>query len=187
MKACIRGLMSLALFGSVLWLGIPYLPPIAHTPFYSIYLTMQEPPRALPIPVMGVKPSQLTDTWNAARSNNRRHEGIDIFARRGTLVESTTEGIILSVGTNTLGGKVVWVLGPGGQRHYYAHLDRYAAIEAGDRVVPGAEIGYVGNTGNAKSTPPHLHYGIYTGAGAINPYPLLKTLTAPATEATFKQ
>jgi murein DD-endopeptidase MepM/ murein hydrolase activator NlpD len=65
------------------------------------------------------------------------------------------------------------VLGPGGQRHYYAHLDRFAGVFAGMRVQAGTLLGYVGNSGNAKGTPPHLHYGIYTASGAINPYPLL--------------
>lgn len=174
MRKASRFVVAVLVLASIVWLGWPHLPPIARTPFYSVYLSFQESPRSLPIPVKDVKSSQLADTWNAARSDNRLHQGIDIFVRRGTPVLSTTEGIILNVGTNNLGGKVVWVLGPGGQRHYYAHLDHYAAIQPGDRVVPGSEIGYVGNTGNARGTSPHLHYGIYTGSGAINPYPMLK-------------
>lgn len=171
-------LIAISIFlTSAAWLGRPYFPPIARTPFYAIYLTFQEPPRALPIPIKSVKSSQLVDTWNAARGNNRLHQGIDIFARRGTPVQSTTEGIVLRVDTNNLGGKVVWVLGPGDQRHYYAHLDDYADISAGDTVVPGSELGYVGNSGNARGTSTHLHYGIYTRTGAINPYPLLKALS----------
>ena len=63
--------------------------------------------------------------------------------------------------------------GPGGQRHYYAHLDRYPDLTAGEWVNSGDVVGYVGDSGNAKGTPTHLHYGIYTAAGAINPYPLL--------------
>lgn len=175
MLKALRGVIVLAVLVTVAWFGWPYLPPIAQTPFYSVYLRFQEAPVALPSPIKSIKSSQLVDTWNAARSNNRLHEGIDIFARRGTPVLSTTEGIVLSAGTNNLGGKVVWVLGPGGQRHYYAHLDQYAEIKAGDILVPGSKIGYVGNTGNARGTSPHLHYGIYTGSGAVNPYPLLKT------------
>jgi peptidoglycan LD-endopeptidase LytH len=174
MYKLLRGILILTCCASLAWLAMPYLPPIAQTPFYAIYLTFQEPPDVLPVPVKNIRSAQLTDTWNAARGNNRVHQGIDIFARRGTPVLSTTEGIVLRVGTNNLGGNVVWVLGPGGHRHYYAHLDRYAAIASGDRVVPGSEIGYVGNTGNARNTPAHLHYGIYTVSGAMNPYPLLK-------------
>lgn len=174
MRISLFSVLLLAAVASLLWLGRSYLPPIANTPFYSVYLTFQKAPLTLPVPVESVKPSQLVDTWNAARSNNRLHQGIDIFARRGTPVISTTEGIVLRVGTNNLGGKVVWVLGPGGHRHYYAHLDRYAQIGAGDKVLPGSEIGYVGNSGNARGTSAHLHYGIYTNTGAVNPYPFLK-------------
>jgi peptidoglycan LD-endopeptidase LytH len=148
----------------------PWLDDVA----YAIRLGSLPAPAALPVPVAGVRPVQLADTWGGARSGGRRHEGIDIFAKRGTPVLSSTEGIVLRVGTNRLGGQVVWVLGPGGQRHYYAHLDRYGDVRAGMRVRTGSILGYVGNTGNAATTPPHLHYGIYTAGGAINPYPLLK-------------
>jgi len=80
------------------------------------------------------------------------------------------------VGTNNLGGQVVWVTGPDLTHHYYAHLENYAEnITAGDWIEAGEVIGYVGNTGNARGTPPHLHYGIYiNGQGAINPYPYLE-------------
>ena len=131
--------------------------------------------RPLPVPVKGVKANQLSDTWGAARSSGRKHEGIDIFASRGTEVLSTTQGIVRKVGTNNLGGKVIWVTGPDLSQHYYAHLDDYAAhIQARDWVEVGEVLGYVGNTGNAKNTPPHLHYGIYLSGGAVNPYPYLK-------------
>ena len=130
-------------------------------------------PNLLRVPVSGVSVKRLVNTWGGIRSGNRRHEGIDIFARRGTPVIATTVGMVSMVGTNTLGGNVVWVLGPGGERHYYAHLDRYAAIEEGQDVMIGDTLGFVGNTGNARTTPPHLHYGIYTDSGAINPYPRL--------------
>lgn len=76
-------------------------------------------------------------------------------------------------GDNVLGGHVLWVLGPGGQRHYYAHLEGFSPLSVGERIHAGTVLGYVGNTGNAKTTPPHLHYGIYGHAGAINPFPLL--------------
>jgi murein DD-endopeptidase MepM/ murein hydrolase activator NlpD len=67
----------------------------------------------------------------------------------------------------------VAVFGPAGHTHYYAHLDQFAGAGRGDRVQVGTVLGTVGNTGNARTTPPHLHYGIYTDSGAINPYPLL--------------
>lgn len=157
-----------------IWLGWPIVQSVLEPMFYGLRLVRMPAPTALPVPVQGVRASALRDTWGGARSGGRRHEGIDIFARRDTPVLSTTEGIVSRVGTNSLGGKVVWVIGPGGQRHYYAHLNGYASIQAGQRVQPGSVLGYVGNTGNAQGTPPHLHYGIYTGKGAINPYPLLR-------------
>ncbi len=127
-------------------------------------------PVALPNPVPG---AALTDTWGGARSGGRRHEGIDIFAKRNTPIRATTRGVVLRVGENALGGRTVMILGPGGQRHYYAHLERYPDLERGDWVEAGDTVGYVGDSGNAKGTPPHLHYGIYEAGGAINPYPLL--------------
>ena len=133
-------------------------------------------PASLPVPVAGVRAGQLTDTWGAARSGGRSHEGIDVFAPRGTAVTSTTRGLVVRRGENRLGGRVVSVLGPGGQFHYYAHLDDWGPVAVGDWVEPGSVLGEVGNTGNARGTPPHLHYGIYQAGGAVNPYPLL---TAP--------
>ena len=132
----------------------------------------QDPPQpnSLPNPIIE---AHLTDTWGAARSNGRSHEGIDIFAPRGTPIHSTTPGIVRKVGTNALGGKIVSILGPGGVSHYYAHLEDYADINPGDWVETGEVIGYVGDSGNAKGTPTHVHYGIYTASGAVNPYPLL--------------
>jgi len=140
-------------------------------------LSWQDAPVSLPVPVQGVAPRRLADTWGAARSGGRTHQGIDIFAKRGTPVLAATEGVVTRIGENTLGGQVVWVMGPGRQMHYYAHLDGYADIRRGQLVAPGDVLGFVGNTGNAKGTPPHLHYGIYAGGGALNPYPLL---TAPS-------
>jgi peptidoglycan LD-endopeptidase LytH len=68
---------------------------------------------------------------------------------------------------------VVWILGPGLERHYYAHLKRYAAFRGGDRVEAGDIIGYPGNTGDARGGPAHLHYGIYRHGAAQTPYPRL--------------
>lgn len=128
----------------------------------------------LPIPVDGVRLQQLADTWGAPRSGGRRHEGIDIFAPRGREIRSATDGVVFTVGKNRLGGQVVWVLGPGGQWHYYAHLDRYSDVKEGEVIRAGRVVGYCGDSGNAKGTPCHLHYGIYTFRGdALNPFPLL--------------
>jgi murein DD-endopeptidase MepM/ murein hydrolase activator NlpD len=148
--------------------------PLVKTSLYRLRLVGMPAPVCLMVPVQEVRISALRNTWHAKRDGGRRrHEGIDIFASRGTPVRATIEGIVTRVGSSSLGGKVVWTLGPGGQRHYYAHLDGYAGVHAGQRIQAGTILGYVGNTGNARGTPAHLHYGIYTSAGAINPFPLL--------------
>ena len=168
---------------AILVLGYWAFGPSLDRLIYTIKLAAMPNPAALPVPVKGVLARQLSDTWGGARSEGRKHEGIDIFAKRGTPVLSSTEGIVVAVGLNRLGGQVVWVMGPGGQRHYYAHLDRYADVEAGMRIEAGRVLGYVGTTGNAKGTPPHLHYGVYGVGGAINPYPLLRATPAADSSA----
>jgi murein DD-endopeptidase MepM/ murein hydrolase activator NlpD len=148
--------------------------PVLRHPFVVVSLWRSSMPPRVRIPVEGVAEESLVDTWGAARSEGRHHEGIDIFAPRGTRVISATRGIILVVGTNRLGGRVVEVLGPGLVWHYYAHLDRYAAIHAGQVVQAGEVLGYVGDSGNAKGTPCHLHYGMYVPPHhAVDPYPFL--------------
>jgi murein DD-endopeptidase MepM/ murein hydrolase activator NlpD len=166
------------LLAAVLILGYALLEPWLRHMLYAIRLAGMPAPASLAMPVQGVLPRALRDTWHAARGEGRKHEGIDIFARRGTPVLAATEGIVLRVGSNRLGGLVVWVLGPAGQRHYYAHLDGYADVHAGMRVAPGRVLGYVGDSGNARGTPPHLHYGVYEAGGALNPYPLLRAGSA---------
>jgi murein DD-endopeptidase MepM/ murein hydrolase activator NlpD len=162
-------LVAILLVGAYALVG-PYL----DRAMYAMRLASMPAPEFVTMPVRGVRPKALRDTWHGARSGGRKHEGIDIFARRGTEVQSATEGIVLRVGTNQLGGLVVWVLGPGAQRHYYAHLDRFADVSTGMQIKAGTVLGYVGNTGNAAATPPHLHYGVYETGGAINPYPVLQ-------------
>jgi murein DD-endopeptidase MepM/ murein hydrolase activator NlpD len=133
-----------------------------------------EPDQKLAMPVQGVSRNQVADTWHAARDGDRRHEGQDIFASRGTPVLSATEGYIVNVGENKLGGQTVSVVGAGGRVYYYAHLDSYAPhIAAGDHVTTQTVLGYVGTTGNAAGTPPHLHFGVYATGSALNPLPLL--------------
>ncbi|MGQ4661231.1 peptidoglycan DD-metalloendopeptidase family protein [Lysobacter sp. F6437] len=132
-------------------------------------------PVSLPMPVDGVAVGAVADTWGAARDTDRRHEGVDIFAERGTAVASTTRGVISAVREGGLGGRQVWVLGPGMERHYYAHLDGWAAgLSKGGVVLPGDLLGFVGDSGNARGTPTHLHYGIYGDGGALDPLPRLR-------------
>ena len=143
-------------------------------PFSEARLVLTLPDALLANPVRGVKVHQIADTWHAARSGERRHEGQDIFAPRGTPVLSATEGMVIRVGENTLGGHTVSVLGAGGRVYYYAHLDHYAdGLSLGKEVTTETVLGYVGTSGNARGTPPHLHFGIYSPEGAVNPLPLL--------------
>jgi murein DD-endopeptidase MepM/ murein hydrolase activator NlpD len=115
------------------------------------------------------------NSWATSREGGRHHEGIDIFAPSDTPVRSATRGLVTRVGTNRLGGQVVWVLGPGLESRYYAHLNRFADVHRGDIVSAGDTLGYVGRTGNARGTPFHLHYGVYRHGKAENPYPRLVT------------
>ena len=150
--------------------------PVLRHPMEFLRLVRMPAPTDVQVPVMNVSRKQIPNSWGLPRSGGRSHQGVDIFAPRGTPVLSATEGIVLRVGTNKLGGQVINVLGPGRQVHYYAHLDRYGGFKAGDIVHAGNILGYVGNTGNARDTPSHLHYGVYDPLrGAINPWPLLKS------------
>lgn len=143
-------------------------------------LYSQEPDRRIAMPLEDVSKRQVADTWGAPRGTGRSHEGQDIFAPKGTPVLSATRGLVYNIGENNLGGQTVSVIGAGGRVYYYAHLDAYApGLKEGDRVTTRTVLGYVGTTGNAQGTPPHLHFGIYTGTGAINPLPLLTDRTAP--------
>jgi len=134
-----------------------------------------EPDQQLAMPVAGVSKDKVNDSWHAPRNGGeRQHEGQDIFAPRGTPVLSATDGYVVSVAENKLGGRTVSVVGAAGIIYYYAHLDRYADdIGVGNRVTPETVLGYVGTTGNAAGTAPHLHLGVYSSGGAINPLPLL--------------
>lgn len=122
-------------------------------------------------PVSGAGNKDMQSFWGAGRDAGRRsHEGIDIFASRGTPVVAAIDGHITSVGEKGLGGKQVWLRDPKrSQSLYYAHLDSIEPI-SGRSVKRGDTLGYVGNTGNARTTSPHLHFGIYKNyQGAIDP------------------
>jgi len=139
----------------------------------------KEPDAQLLMPVAGVRTSQVADTWGAPRGGGRLHEGQDIFAPSGTPIFAATDGFVWRKGTSRLGGMVVWLVGAGARRYYYAHLSAYGDIEEGDMVTTDTIIGYVGNTGNARTTPPHLHFGVYFGSRrtcnrvVIDPLPLI--------------
>lgn|GEM_PF-2706882 len=126
----------------------------------------------LAFPVSGNK-STIGSYWGDGRdAGKRKHEGIDIFAKKGTRVVAVCSGTV-STGNGGIGGKTVWLQSDDySWSAYYAHLDSQYVYN-GQEVKRGDVIGTVGNTGNAKYTPAHLHFGIYTYTGAIDPYPIV--------------
>ena len=145
----------------------------------------------LAFPVEGYTPRAIQSVWGDERDGGRRtHEGVDIFARRGTPVLATSEGVVNRVRSTPIGGKVVWLRDSARNASiYYAHLDSQA-VSSGQRVQPGDTVGFVGNTGNARTTPPHLHFGVYRrGEGAVNPDPFIRPPTGSmaALEADLSQ
>lgn len=127
---------------------------------------------ALPFPVVGARADSVRGLFGASRdAGKRHHEGVDIFVQRLTPVLAVAAGSVMPR-EDSLGGKAVWLNTPG-TSYYYAHLDRVAVREQ-QQVQAGDVLGYVGNTGNAKATPSHLHFGIYRwGREPIDPWPLL--------------
>ncbi len=145
--------------------------------FAYAYINVKPTPeisRTLSFPVSGK--SKIGSFWGDKRDGGkRRHEGIDIFARKGTPVVALCDGIIVSSGNTPRGGKTLWLQSARFPwKAYYAHLDQ-KKVRAGQVVKKGQVIGTVGNTGNAKHTPSHLHFGIYKlFGGAENPLPWVK-------------
>ncbi len=166
-----RRLVFILAVGLLIAAAVPYLRPSLQRLHFLYTLSTEPAPVRLPSPVSAAR-TRFVDTWGAVRSGGRKHEGIDIFAPRGTPVRSTTRGLVTRVGTNRLGGRIVGVLGPALEWHYYAHLEGFGQFREGDLVREGDVLGYVGDSGNAQGTPPHLHYGVYRG-GPLNPYPRL--------------
>ena len=157
-------------------------PELLRSGRYTISVT-REP--VLAFPVKGRDSRQISSFFGVARDGGRRrHEGIDIFAPKGTPAVASASGTIVNVGTNELGGNVVFLNDDAhDQRLYYAHLDRWN-VTTGQRVSPGDTIGFVGNTGNARTTGPHLHFGIYTdGEGALDPLPFVRLGRGPARQS----
>lgn len=146
----------------------------------SYTITIQAQP-TLAFPIPGKTSRHIASIWGDPRdAGARSHEGIDIFAPRGTPVIASVDGVISRVNESPRGGKVVWLSDRNrGQNLYYAHLDQQL-VTTGQRVSVGDTLGLVGNTGNAKGTGPHLHFGIYRyGRGATNPYPYVHESAKP--------
>ncbi|GAA4358534.1 hypothetical protein GCM10023185_24340 [Hymenobacter saemangeumensis] len=139
-------------------------------------LRLRREPSLSVFPVLGRSDAAVGSFWGAERDRGaRRHEGIDIFAPRGTPVVAAAGGYITRTGITPLGGRVVWLADTEHGAHlYYAHLDRQL-VQPGQRVQPGDTLGLVGSTGNAQGTQPHLHFGIYrAGQGAVDPFPAVR-------------
>jgi murein DD-endopeptidase MepM/ murein hydrolase activator NlpD len=127
---------------------------------------------SLAFPVSGRDSRAIRSYFGADRDGGRRsHHGVDIFAPRGTPVLASAPGRVRRVDVSNLGGKVIWLDTRSNQRLYYAHLDSQIA-RPGQMVEIGDTLGLVGNTGNARTTPPHLHFGIYQ-RGPVDPYPFV--------------
>ena len=153
-------------------------PPSASAPGQTIGLA------PLQMPVQGVLPSALRDTFGDGRDNNGRgHEAIDIMAPRGTPVLAVDDGRIVKLFTSQPGGLTVYQFDPSGQlAYYYAHLDAYApGLAEGQQLRRGSLIGYVGSSGNANPDAPHLHFAMFRlgpekqwwKGEPINPFQLL--------------
>ena len=145
---------------------------------------VQVAPSGLALPVIGIGPDQLTDTFDSARSQGRRHDAIDIMAAEGTPVIAAADGTIEKLFFSRGGGGITiyerstdpkW-------QYYYAHLSAYApGLAEGQQVKRGQVIARVGHTGDASASGPHLHFAINSMAPGerwwqgtpINPYPLL--------------
>ena len=125
-------------------------------------------PQDLRMPVAGANANSYNHEtfWHEGWGSSVVHKGVDIFAKRGTPIHSSTRGIVVAASEGSKGGKYVVILGPKWRLHYYAHLDEITT-KPFTLVSHDTVIGTVGNTGNAATTPAHLHYSIAT----LVPYP----------------
>ncbi len=123
---------------------------------------------------------EFIDSWGYPRMSGTAsahwHQGTDIFATAGTPLIASENGVLDRIGSGTLGGNKLWIVGESGTEYYYAHLSGFTpGIKDGMAVRAGEVVGYVGDTGNARGTSPHLHFEMHPdGIGPANPYPLLK-------------
>jgi murein DD-endopeptidase MepM/ murein hydrolase activator NlpD len=148
------------------------------------------PAGALLVPVAGVAPTALADTFTQARGSGRVHDAIDIMAPRGTPVLAAADGTVEKLYFSEGGGGITAYVRSPDRRwmYYYAHLDRYApGLAEGQQLRRGAPVGFVGGTGNANPDGPHLHFAINAMAPdqswwegtPVNPYPLLRAQAQP--------
>ena len=133
------------------------------------------PPDATPgfrCPVQGG--AAFANTWGAPRSGGRRHKGVDMFNARNTPLVAVVDGRV-RFSSNSLGGLSTHVYSDAGVTYYYTHLESHPTnISSGQRVSAGTIVGYLGNSGNARYTSPHVHFEIRPGGVAVNPYPTVR-------------
>jgi murein DD-endopeptidase MepM/ murein hydrolase activator NlpD len=141
--------------------------------------------RRLAVPVQGVAPESLIDSFGEPRgAGTRLHRAVDIMAPRGTPVHAVERGTVARLDSSAAGGISVYQFDPDGRYcYYYAHLHAYApGLKEGAKVERGQLLGYVGTTGNAPRAVPHLHFAIYRlsdakqwwAGTALNPYPVFR-------------
>ncbi|HJU53143.1 MAG TPA: peptidoglycan DD-metalloendopeptidase family protein [Pyrinomonadaceae bacterium] len=153
--------------------AMPQASPVQPTPSVTLL-----------IPVAGVRPEELHDTFQESRSAGRTHDAIDIPAPRGTPVLAAADGRIVKLWQSVQGGTTLYQLDTNNTTvYYYAHLDRYAdGLAEGHFARRGEVIAYVGDTGNAGAGNYHLHFSVlivsdpkrYWDGTNVNPYTLLK-------------
>lgn len=166
--------LGAAATGSTTSSPAPTLPPVVAIPQVGPPSASSSAPETYVFPVFGAG-ATFTSDYGAPRAGTGWHQGNDIFAPIGVPVLAVADGVLSKVGVNTLGGNRLWLTDDLGNAYYYAHLSGYASnVADGLRVRAGEIIGFVGNTGQAITTPPHLHFEIHPGDGAsVDPYPFL--------------
>ncbi|HEX8355978.1 MAG TPA: M23 family metallopeptidase [Segetibacter sp.] len=158
-------------------------PQLYHKGEYTLSVSVGP---SLGFPVAGSKAS-VGSVWGDNRDGGKRsHEGIDIFAPKLTPAIAGAAGVVTGVREGGLGGKTVWLrVDDKNTFLYYAHLDKQL-VQEGQRVNKGEVVGLVGNTGNAKHTPSHLHFGVYTNNGPVNPLPFVNRMIKTAAAVPAK-
>jgi murein DD-endopeptidase MepM/ murein hydrolase activator NlpD len=165
-------------------LDLPLRPAATEAPAATPAAPPSVPAGKLLVPVEGIAPSKLTDTYDQPRGNERHHEALDIMAPKGTKVLAAADGKIVKLFTSKPGGLTIYQFDPTEKyAYYYAHLDRYAdGLQEGAQVKRGDLIGYVGTTGNADPNAPHLHFAVFEltpekqwwKGTPVDPYPMLQ-------------
>ncbi|MBA2529992.1 MAG: M23 family metallopeptidase, partial [Euzebyales bacterium] len=146
----------------------------AHASVSAAHRDLRSPLAGKVCPVGG--PNGFIDSWHYPRPGGRLHLGVDMFAAHGTPLHAVADGVVDNVYTDSLGGLAVTMTDTGGDYYYYAHLSS-ASSRSGQRVRARDVIGAVGNSGNARGTPPHVHWEYHPGGGTpVNPTPLATAL-----------